>query len=134
MYFIVLKYNKVQYASQLESQLAPFAFYPPNPYNTLHLYTLPFMDQYYNSPLTNPNALFYEHDCKSNMYATPKIISPNTRGDLSLMHFKLLPNEPKVSYDAHLFDKPAGLETDIIIIFYKEDDSFDECKGQIQNR
>ena len=89
------------------------------------------MDQYYNSPLTNPNALFYEHDCKSNVCAMPKIISPNTRGDLSPMHFKLLSNESKLSYDAHLFDKPVGLGTDITIIFYKEDDLFDEYKGQI---
>ena len=126
-------FNPRQYASQLESQLVPFALYLPNPYNTLHLYTRPFMDQYYSSPLTNPNVLFYEHDCKSNMYATPKIISPNTRGDLSPMHFKLLPNESEVNYDAHLFDKPVGLETDITIIFYKEDDLFDEYKGQIQN-
>ena len=116
----------------MEGQLAPFALYPPNPYNTLHLYTQPFMDQYHNSPLTNPNALFYEHDCKSNMYATSKAISPNTRGDLSPMHFKLLPNEFKISYDAHLFDKPVGLETDITIIFFKEDDLLMNTKDKVK--
>ena len=50
------------------------------------------------------------------------------------MHFKILLNELQSSYDTHLFDLPTGLETDITIIFFKEDDLFEEYKGNIRNQ
>ena len=46
----------------------------------------------------------------------------------------MLPNESQLSYDAHLIDLPTGLETDITIIFYKEDNLLEEYKGHIRNQ
>ena len=127
-----LYFNVKHYLSQKESHFSNFSLYPPYSHNTLHMITRPFINQHYQSPLMNPNALFYDHS--SMLKSVPRIIQPTKNGDLSPMHFKILPNESQSSYDTHLFDLPTGLETDITIIFFKEYDLFEEYKGNIRNQ
>ena len=59
-----LYFNAKCHASQREFHFLPYALYPPNPNNTLHMYTKTFSNQVYTtdytSRLINPNALFYE--------------------------------------------------------------------------
>ena len=112
-----LYFNAKQHLSQKESHFSNFALYPLNPHNALHMFTRSLVDQYYKSPLVDPNALLYQHNHDNMLKSTPQIIRPNKNGNLSSMHFKILPNKSQLSYDAHLIDLPTGLETDITIIF-----------------
>ena len=60
-----LYFNAKCHASQREFRFSPYALYPPNPNDTLHMYTKTFSNQAYTTDYTthliNPNALFYEH-------------------------------------------------------------------------
>ena len=90
-----LYFNVKHYLSQKESHFSNFSLYPPNPHNTLHMITRPFINQHYQFPLMNPNALFYDHG--SMLKSVPQIIQPTKNGNLSPMHFKILANESQSS-------------------------------------
>ena len=42
--------------------------------------------------------------------------------DLSAINVRIFPNDSQTTYDKHQLDIPAGLETDLTIMFYKEND------------
>ena len=51
----------------------------------------------------------------------PRIITP-TSSHLSALHVDFYPNSSTSTYNKHLPDEPVGLETNITIVFYKEND------------
>ena len=51
----------------------------------------------------------------------PRIITPAS-SHLSALHVDFYPNSSTSTYDKHLPDEPIGLETNITVVFYKEDD------------
>ena len=53
--------------------------------------------------------------------AYPRIITP-TSSHLSALHVDFYPNSSTSTYNKHLPDEPIGLETNITIVFYKEND------------
>ena len=53
--------------------------------------------------------------------AYPRITTP-TSSHLSALHIDFFPNSSTSTYNKHLPDKPIGLETNITIVFYKEND------------
>ena len=53
--------------------------------------------------------------------AYPQIITP-TSSHLSALHIDFYPNSSTSTYDKYLPDKPIRLETNITVVFYKEDD------------
>ena len=53
--------------------------------------------------------------------AYPRIITPAS-SHLSALHVDFYPNSSTSTYDKHLPDEPIGLETNITVVFYKEDD------------
>ena len=117
---------------------SPYALYPPNPNNTLHMYIRTFSNQAYTTDYTthliNPNALFYERSPDYLLVSQPRVIRPKKALNLSPLHVQLFPNESRLTYDKDHFDKPTGLETDITIIFYREDELFNRHKGAIINQ
>ena len=133
-----LYFNAKCHASQRELHFSPYALYPPNPYNVLHMCTKKFTNQVYTTDLTthliNSNALFYEQSYDYLLQSQPQIIQPNGNIDFSPIHVQLFPNESQMTYDTHHFDESAGLKTDIAIIFYKEDELFERQKGKIINQ
>ena len=129
--------NKVQ-LSQHESHFSNFSLYPPNPHNTLHMFTRNKFNQTYTSEnvanIVNPNALvatYYEEEL---LYATPQKIRPKSTSSLTDMTFSIYPNDSPTTYDNHIIDEPLGLETDLVILFYEEDDVFERHKGGIYNK
>ena len=129
--------NKVQ-LSQHESHFPNFSLYLPYPHNTLHMFTRNKFNQTYMSEnvanIVNPNALvatYYEEEL---LYATPQKIRPKTTISLPDMTFSINPNDSPITYDNHIIDEPLGLETDLIILFYDEDDLFERHKGGIYNK
>ena len=54
----------------------------------------------------------------------PRVITPLKGQDLSPIRISIYPNSSYVTNDVHRFDTPAGSETDITILFYKEDNIF----------
>ena len=52
--------------------------------------------------------------------AYPRIITP-TSSHLSALHVDFYPNSSTSTYDKHLPDEPIRLETNITVVFYKED-------------
>ena len=134
----MLYFNAKCHASQRELHFSRYALYPPNPHNVLNMYTKKFTNQVYTtnftSHLINSNALFYEQSYDHLLQSQPPIIQPNGNIYLSPTHVQLFPNESQLTYDTHHFDEPAGLETDITIIFYKEDELFERHKWKIINQ
>ena len=134
----MLYFNAKCHASQREFHFSPYALYLPNPNNPLHMYTKTFSNQVYTtdytSHLINPNVLFYECSPDYLLVSQPQVIHLKNALNLSPLHIQLFPNESRLTYDKHHFDKPTGLETDITIIFYREDELFDRHKGPIINQ
>ena len=59
-------------------------------------------------------------DLNQLLYSRPRVISTSKNGNLSPIHLQIFPNDSQTSYDLHHFDQPSGLETDLTLIFYKE--------------
>ena len=61
------------------------------------------------------------------LLAYPKVIRPTvmSRQHLSSLQVQIYPNESKRTYDNHNFDEPIGLETDWMLAFYRENESFE---------
>ena len=102
------------------------------------MYTKTFSNQAYitdyTTQLINPNALFYERSPDYLLVSQPQVIRPKNALNLSPLHVQLFPNESHLTYDKNHFYKPTGLQTDITIIFYREDELFDRHKGAIINQ
>ena len=45
------------------------------------------------------------------------------------MTFSIYPNDSPATYHNHIIDEPLGLETDLVILFYDEDDLSERHKG-----
>ena len=43
--------------------------------------------------------------------------------DLSAINVRIFPNDSQTTYDKHQFDVPTGLEMDLTMVFYKENDN-----------
>ena len=129
--------NKVQ-LSQHEYHFSNFSLYPLNPHNTLHMFMRNKFNQTYMSEnvanIVNPNelvAMYYEEEL---LHATPQKIWPKSTSSLTDMTFSIYPNDSSTTYNDHIIDEPLGLETDLVILFYDEDDLFERHKGSICNR
>ena len=80
------------------------------------------IDLYKNMPyLTYPPDLT---NMSTVLLAYPRIIKAN-RQHLSSFTVQIYPNESDRTYDIHQFDKPKGLETDLTLVFYREDKQFE---------
>ena len=61
------------------------------------------------------------------LLAYPKVIRPiMSRQHLSSLQVQIYPNKSKRTYDNHNFDQPIGLETDLTLAFYRENESFEQ--------
>ena len=77
-----------------------------------------------NNSYTNQPFLTYPSSTSqllTALSAYPRIITP-TSSHLSALHIDFYPNSSTSTYNKHLPDKPIGLETNITIVFYKEND------------
>ena len=129
--------NKVQ-LSQHKSHFSNFSLYPPNPHNTSDMFTRNKFNQMYTSEnvanIVNPNALvatYYEEEL---LYATPQKIRPKSTSSLTDITFSIYPKDSPTAYDNHIIDEPLRLETDLVILFYDEDNVFERHKGGICNK
>ena len=132
----ILYFNAKSHASQREINFSPYTLYLPNPQNALHMFTKKFFNQVYTSdfnstPLVNLNALFHEQSHDHLLQSQPQVIQPMMNINSSPIHIQIFPNESNSTYDKHFFDELCGLEIDLTVLFYKEDELFKKNKGKI---
>ena len=92
-----------------------------------------YMSDFNSPPLINPNALFHEQNHDHLLQSQSQVIQPMNNINLSPIHIQIFPNESDSTYNKHHFDEPCGLETNLTILFYKEDEQFKKHKGKIIN-
>ena len=56
-----------------------------------------------------------------------KVIQPTvmSRQHLRSLQVQIYPNKSKRTYENHNFDEPSSLETDLMLAFYRENESFE---------
>ena len=83
-----------------------------------------YTNDFTSPPLINPNVLFHKQNHGHLLQSL----------DLSPIHIQIFPNESNSTCDMYHFDEPCGLETDLTILFYKEDELLEKHKGKIINQ
>ena len=108
-----LLYNHSIHSNQEKFQFSPYSLYPPIPRNQFNAYET-------FGQLLSVN----QSSCDLNqlLFSRPQVISPLKNSNLSPIPVQIFPNDSQISYDLHHFDQPFGLETDLTLIFYKEND------------